>query len=118
MHEMSFATQILACVQRAAEAYPNATVSRVRVGAGILLTLNEASLSFCLNAIAGGTVMEHAVLELETLPLVFECPRCGRVDAGGARVPECPHCNRPVTVTGGSDLIVKEIELDEQDGQS
>lgn len=115
---MSFATQILACVQRTAEVYPGATVSRVRVGAGILLALNEASLSFCLHAIAGGTVMEHAVLEMETLPLVAECPRCGPVDAGGAPVTECPHCGRPVTVTGGSDLIVEEIELNEQDGQS
>lgn len=85
---MSFAEQVLECVVREAAGYPDSRVSRVRLRAGIALALEPASLRFCLEAIAADTVMDGAHIEM----------------VEDAEL--------------GSELIVEEIELDEEDNQS
>jgi len=118
MHELSFAQQVLDGVLREAEAYPGCRIVRVRLRAGEMLALEPASLRFCLDAIAVGTAMEGAVIEMEEEPLALDCPQCGRVPAAGRMDPVCPKCGQPGVVAPATDLIIEEIELDEQDGQT
>lgn len=86
MHELSFAQQVLECVEHEAAVWPGSRVTRVRMRSGALLALEPASLRFALECISAGTVAEGAV---------FEC--FASEDDPGA------------------DLVVEEIELDEQD---
>ena len=112
---MSFATQILSCVERAAEAYPGVTVVRVRVAVGAFLAVNEASLAFCLTAIAAGTVMSGAKLEIKTVQPQLQCTKCGAFALNSAQAVVCPKCGNPAALSRHAELVVEEIEIDEQD---
>jgi hydrogenase nickel incorporation protein HypA/HybF len=118
LHEMSFATQVLECVERTALAYPGARVVRVRIAAGEILALNEASLTFCLEAIAAGSVMDGATIEMTTRPLELRCARCGPFALNSVSEAVCPVCGGSAAVSGGRELIVEEIELDDPDGSN
>lgn len=113
MHETSYAEQIVACVQRAVSDYPGSMVVRVRVSAGDMLALNEASLAFCFRAMAQGTAMENAALEVREVQSRFRCPSCGDVEN-----PVCGACGARAELTGGTTFVVEEIELDDQDAQA
>lgn len=64
MHELSFAQQILESVVLEAENYPQSKVVRIKIRAADALALDPASLRFCLEAIAMGTVAEGAAIEI------------------------------------------------------
>jgi len=118
MHELSFATEILDRVQHEARSFPTSKVTRVRLGAGELLCIDNASLTFCLQAIAAGTVMENARIEIEERPLEFECARCGRKPVATALDPRCPGCGDAGEFVSGKDLVIEEIEFNEPDGEA
>ena len=136
MHELSFATEILDRVQHEARSFQastvcrghslsngdklltNCKVARVRLGAGELLCIDNASLTFCLEAIAAGTVMENARIEIEVRPLEFECARCGRRPAVTALDQRCPGCGDAGEFVSGKDLVIEEIEFNEPDGEA
>ena len=118
MHELSFATEILERVQREARNYPSCRVTRVRLGAGELLCIDNASLAFCLDAISSGSVMEGAKIEIDEIPLEFECDACGRMRAATALDSRCPKCGGLGSFVSGRDLIIEEIELNEPDGET
>lgn len=68
MHELSFAQQILESIERETAAYPGCTVAKVKLRAGDMLALEPASLRFALEALAVGTAMEGAAVELQEYP--------------------------------------------------
>jgi hydrogenase nickel incorporation protein HypA/HybF len=118
MHELSFATQILDRVQQEARNFPRSKVTRVRLSAGELLCIENASLTFCLEAIAAGTVMENAEIEIAEVPLELECAQCGRTPVASALEPHCPRCGEIGTLVAGTDLIIEEIEFNEPDSEA
>ena len=118
MHELSFATEILERVQQEARNFPACKVTRVRLGAGELLCIDNASLTFCLEAIAAGTVMENARIEIAELPLELECARCGRTPVATALDSRCPGCGQAGEFVSGKDLVIEEIEINEPDGEA
>jgi len=118
MHELSFATQILERVEQEARSFPASTVTRVRLSAGEMLSVENASLAFCLEAISAGTVMEGAKIEIIETPLELECARCGRSHIASALEPRCPQCGESGSVVAGTDLIIEEIEFNEPDSEA
>ena len=118
MHELSFAIEILERVQHEAERFPSCRVERVRLGAGELLCIDNASLAFCLEAIAAGTVMDAARIEITEVPLELECARCGRAPVATALDPRCPACGGTGAIVSGRDLVIEEIEIHEPDGEA
>jgi len=118
MHELSFATQILERIEQEARNFPVSTVTRVRLSAGEMLSIENASLAFCLEAISAGTVMEGAKIEIVETPLELECVRCGRSHIASALGPRCPQCGESGSVVAGTDLIIEEIEFSEPDSEA
>lgn len=115
MHEMAFAEQILENVQRETEAFGDCIVTRVRLRAGERLALEPASLRFCLEAISVGTCMEGAVIEFREVGPELDCPVCGRVTVASALDTVCPTCGQACPPTMGTELILEEIELNDED---
>jgi hydrogenase nickel incorporation protein HypA/HybF len=111
MHELSFAADILECVERQAQAYPDAKVVRVRVGGGEMLSVDPGSLAFCFEGISVGTVAEGAKFEWVERGAEIECPKCGRVPAPASVSAVCPKCGQDGVMASGLDLFVEEIEL-------
>ena len=118
MHELSFATQILERVEQEARSFPASTVTRVRLSAGEMLSIENASLAFCLEAISAGTVMDGAKVEIVETRLELECARCGRSHITSALEPRCPQCGESGSVVAGTDLIIEEIEFNEPDSEA
>ena len=117
MHELAFAEQILTAVAREASQYPDAKVTRIRLSAGKYLGLDRASLTFCLEAISQGTLIEGARIDLVELGPEFECPACGRVALENDTAVTCPKCGAEGAASPGTELFIEEIELDDENGQ-
>ncbi len=115
MHELSFAAQILETVQREVAGYPGCRVRRIKLRAGEMLALEPASLRFCLEGIAEGTVMEGAQVDFEEIPAEMNCPVCGKVRMRSPVDRLCPQCGEIGKPLGNTELILEEIDLDEQD---
>jgi hydrogenase nickel incorporation protein HypA/HybF len=115
MHEMAFAEQVLESIQQEVSVYPGCTVTRVRLRAGERLALEPASLRFCLEAISTGTCMEGAAIEMEEVGPELDCPKCGRVTVASALETVCPKCGQGCPPTMGTELIIEEIELNDEE---
>jgi hydrogenase nickel incorporation protein HypA/HybF len=118
MHELSFAEQILECVERTAQGHSCSRVVRIRLSAPETLGLNKDSLIFCLQGIATGTIVEGAEIEVVEKRLELTCPQCGPIPADPAAGLSCPVCGQPGALPACNELIIEEIELDAQDDQA
>jgi hydrogenase nickel incorporation protein HypA/HybF len=117
MHELSFAETILRLVEKTARAHGGGRVARVSLRVGTMSGVNKGSLTFCIEAIAAGTALAGARIEVIDVEPGLVCRECGRSPLSGASAPVCPKCGRPAEVAPATDLYVEEIELndDEED---
>ena len=116
MHELSFAQQIMENVLREAAAYPGARIVRVRLRADELLALEPASLRFALEALAVGTPMEGAEIDMRETGPEWRCTACGPLPAGAPPTDVCSQCGGPIEARG-MELVIEEIELDDETDQ-
>ena len=116
MHELAIAQAI------ADIAVANARgrrVVRVEVRAGHLRQVVSAALEFSFELVAAGTVAQGAELVLEEVPPAGRCRACGADGALDALPLRCPACGSlDVEVTGGEELLVDAIEVEEEAAMS
>jgi hydrogenase nickel incorporation protein HypA/HybF len=93
MHEMSLARSILQLVEDAAARERFTRLKRLRPEAGALAGVEVGALRFAMQALAPGTVLAGAEIEIDERPgILFEtCPPTGRrcVSFGRATRPSC-----------------------------
>ena len=117
MHELSLAQNIFEIVGEhlPKEAFRQVKSVKLRVGevAGVV----PDSLEFCFNAIAAGTPLQGAVLEVERVPCVMKCNSCGNISSNESGIFLCSFCNgNDLKMISGNELQVTAIELfDEKD---
>jgi hydrogenase nickel incorporation protein HypA/HybF len=110
MHELSLAGGILKLVEDAAARDPFTRVERLTLEAGVLAGVEVSALRFALQAIAGGTLLEGARIDIDELPGRAFCMACGESVEIGSRVDACPMCGSyKLTPTGGLDLKLREL---------
>lgn len=119
MHELSLAQSILNIVNEHVPPSRIAAVRRVRVDIGRLSGVVADSLDFCFTALVAETSLQHARLELNTIPLRLSCADCQDTFESAGDVFRCPSCNgSQITVVSGMELGVAEIELEEEPEQA
>ncbi len=110
MHELSLADGVLRLVEAAAVRERFARVATLRLEAGALAGVEVPALRFALEAIAPGTCLDGAQIEIEQPPGSAWCARCAADVLIASRADPCPRCGSyPVTVTGGSALRVLDL---------
>jgi hydrogenase nickel incorporation protein HypA/HybF len=110
MHEMSLAGGILRVVEEAAARERFRRVSRLRLEAGALAGVELGSLRFALEAIAGGTVLEGAAIEIDQPAASAWCMACSKNVAIRSRSEPCPGCGGwQLAPTSGTELKVREL---------
>ena len=110
MHEMSLAGGVLRVVEDAAARERFSRVKRVTLEAGALAGVEVGALRFALEAIAPGTVLDGAAIEIDELPGRAWCLRCAETVAIASRADPCPHCGAwQLAPTGGTELKVREL---------
>jgi hydrogenase nickel incorporation protein HypA/HybF len=113
MHEMSLAEGIVQLVEDAARADGCSKVTAVWLEIGQLAAVETESLRFCFDAVTHGSIAEGARLEIIVTPGQGWCMKCeGNVPVTTLYDP-CPVCgSHQIQVTGGSEMRVKEFEVE------
>lgn len=112
MHELALARAIL---DTAAAHADGRRVRRVEVTVGALRQVVPGSLRFGFEALSAGTACEGATLQLRTAPARLRCA-CGAEWELAELSFLCPRCGgRDTEVTGGEELQVESIEVEEEE---
>jgi hydrogenase nickel incorporation protein HypA/HybF len=112
MHELSIADAV---VQIAARHAAGRKVTRVELRVGHLRQVVPPALEFAFELVAEGTVVEGAELVMEEVPATVRCRACGAESTLAGFPAHCGPCGSlDVDVTGGDELLVDSLELEEQ----
>lgn len=110
MHEVSLAGGVLRVVEDAAAREHFLHVKRLTLEAGVLAGVEVRALRFALEAIAPGTVLEGALIEIDEPAGSAWCMHCVASVTLASRADPCPRCGGwQLTPTGGTELKVREL---------
>lgn len=113
MHEMSLAEGVLQILEDAARAQSFARVKTVWLEIGRLSSVEPEAMRFCFDAVTRGSLADGARLEIIDVPGRGQCLACGAVVEIAAVYDPCPRCGEhPVQPTGGTEMRVKELEVE------
>jgi hydrogenase nickel incorporation protein HypA/HybF len=114
MHELGIATSILESVQKEARRHPGARITKVGVKIGELAGVDVDALQFGFECIVKETEWDGLVLEVESIPRMQHCPKCGNEFRMAEFDPECPQCGEFATkCISGEELDIAFMEVDE-----
>ena len=113
MHEMSLAVGILEIIEEAARRQDFQRVKTVEVEIGRLAAVESEAISFCFSAVTRGTLADGARLQIVHVEGQGLCFNCHQTVPLAALYDPCPACGgHPVQATGGTEMRVKELEVE------
>ncbi len=113
MHEMGIVAEVLAAVTTAAESAGAVRVNRVRLTVGELTAVVPDSLQFAWEALAPGTPVEGAVLEVVETPARSRCVDCDLEFEHDRFDRRCPACGSYLCeVLAGNELRIDDVDVD------
>ncbi len=113
MHEMSLAEGILQLVEETAQREKAQRVKLVLLEIGRLSTVEPEALRFCFDAVTRGSMVQGATLEIVSVAGVGWCMECAQSVPMEEQFCACPQCGGfQLQATGGTEMRVKEIEID------
>lgn len=117
MHETSIALEILKTSEKILAENGGTRLLRVKVGVGELSAVEPELLRYAWEAVTAEGPAQGAVLEVEFFPARQVCPTCGPVPrVPGMWVPLCLSCGTALSVEGGNELDLLQVEF-EKDGE-
>jgi hydrogenase nickel incorporation protein HypA/HybF len=112
MHELSIADGVFGIVSRHAN---GRRVERVELRVGHLRQVVPDALEFAWQLVTKGTALDGAELLIEEVPATVRCQACGVESTLDGFPALCAACgSASVEVTGGDELLVDAMELEEQ----
>ncbi len=112
MHEYSIVSALIERVEHEALARGAKRVVRLRVQLGELSGVEPELLVTAYETFRERTVCENAPMELDRVPAVWGCPRCG---GPMARALRCPCCHAPARLVSGDEIVLSQIEMEVPD---
>jgi len=114
MHELSIAHSILSIAERSFPAGATGFIHAVNIQVGELSSIDTEALLFAFSAIRSGTVLERAILQIETIPGEARCTECGTVFHMDSFGKACPQCQGyMVSILQGKELKVLSLSIEE-----
>lgn len=114
MHELSMAKNILEIVGQHVPKGEERTVESVRLEIGELAGVMPEALAFSFEALIDATAFKGTTLVITRIPITGCCHRCGTTFSMTIGQFVCTSCKSyDVTVVGGTELRVAEINLRE-----
>ena len=111
MHELGITRNIVAIVGDAAN---GRRVRRVNIEVGVLSGVMPDAIAFCFEAVALGTLLEGAALEIREIEGRARCESCGVEFATETLFTACSCGSRRLTRLQGEELSIKSMELEEE----
>lgn len=113
MHEMSLIHDLIQAVAESAVENNITRVERVKLVVGECHGALPEALAFAFKALVHDTPCRGAALEVEVVPALYRCRKCGSEFGGGAWALYCPRCS-----AGGADLLQgRELYIDYYEGE-
>jgi hydrogenase nickel incorporation protein HypA/HybF len=110
MHELSLAGGILRVVEDAARREGFVRVSQLHLEAGALSGVEVRALRFALDAMAPGTCLQGAEIQIDEPAGSAWCLRCSGTVPILSRADPCPQCGgHQIQPTGGTELRVLDM---------
>lgn len=113
MHEISLINSIFRTLE---EQFPDRMdgLLRVKVKAGLLSNVQPMLMQSAWEAVLEcDTKYQGIVLDMEVLPVLIQCDRCGKVSEVNDYVFICS-CGEPCrNIIQGNELLISEVEFDE-----
>ncbi len=111
MHEMSIANMLLEIVLDEARKHAITRIDRILIQVGEMAAVNPDALNFCFSLISEETPAKGAKLEIEIVPVVARCSRCGLIFQVENFSFLCPDCKAITTeCISGQELTVLSVE--------
>ena len=116
MHEGHFTEQIVETILEELEKRQVSHPSKIKVKVGEMLHLVPESVKMHFQVMTVRTMLEHAELELEEIPVIVKCRRCGA--EGGVldhHMLMCQYCDsQDVHLVSGHDVVIDEIVCEQK----
>ncbi len=93
MHEMSIAEMLLNIVLNEAHSHSISMIEKILVQIGEMAAVNSEALKFCFSVISKDTIAENAILDIEIVPIVARCQKCGLIFQVENFSFKCPDCD-------------------------
>ncbi|MDA8390275.1 MAG: hydrogenase maturation nickel metallochaperone HypA [Gammaproteobacteria bacterium] len=112
MHEMALCESLMAIIEGEAASGGFRQVHSVSLEVGLLAGVEKDALQFGFQVVTRGTVAEGAVLRILSATAQAHCPLCGWQKIVSQPIRLCPACASPLSLTGGRDLRIREMEVE------
>lgn len=86
-------------------------IRRIKLLIGEQSSVVPECVQFYFDQLKEGTIAERARLEFHRVPLRIRCPKCGREFSS---IEEMCSCNAGGEITGGDELLIESIEIEEE----
>jgi hydrogenase nickel incorporation protein HypA/HybF len=113
MHEFSIAEALATQVLRYAPSGALVRGAEIRVGA--MRGLEPEAMQMSWEAVTHDTPIEGCILAMDQLPWTITCSNCGRTWSSEKPFVECVCGNASPTPTGGDELDLVSITVDEEE---
>ncbi|WP_263374535.1 hydrogenase maturation nickel metallochaperone HypA [Granulicella aggregans] len=116
MHEISIAESILEIADEQARAQHARSIQLIKLRLGEFTTIVREALEFAFEIARQGTLAEHAVLEIERVPILVRCAVCDKATqpvAGICLI--CTVCGFPMEILSGEELQIEYIEVETEE---
>lgn len=112
MHELSLCQAMIAQVEAIAAEQGAVSVNRIALQIGPLSGVDADLLRHAYPFAIEGTIAQHAVLEIEPLPVRVRCLACGAESAAEANNLLCGSCGDSQTqLLSGNEMLLSRVEL-------
>ncbi|WP_421869309.1 hydrogenase maturation nickel metallochaperone HypA [Motiliproteus sp.] len=112
MHEMSLAEGMIQLIEEQARSQQFERVTAVHLEIGRLSNVEVEAMRFCFDAVIRGTLAEGAGLTITETPGIGWCMDCSQSVEHQALYDPCPLCGGyKIQVTGGNQMLIKELEV-------
>jgi hydrogenase nickel incorporation protein HypA/HybF len=111
MHEYSIVQALIERVGDEARARGAGAVHRVSVRVGELSGVDVTLFTTAYATFREQTICAHAALDVEVVPVRWQCPRCA-ADIVPGQVLRCAHCGTAARLAHGDEIVLARIELE------
>ena len=110
MHELGLISAMVKSIEVIVQEQGLHEVKKIVLEVGELSGVVPRYMEACYPAAVYKTFMENTVLELETIPGIVRCRRCGREFNAAAWDFSCPDCHSlDMEILSGNEVLIKEI---------
>lgn len=112
MHEMSLCEAVIESIVEQTRHESFERVNTVRLEIGELAAVENEAMLFSFDAVARGTLVEGARLEIINIPGRASCSSCSSIVSVSNRYDACPECGYyPLNIISGEEMRIKELEV-------